>query len=102
MRPRLAFIFTALIALLASAGLSVPVTAQGPAVSVEPWLDEVDQPTFVTSAGDQRLFIVEQPGVVLVIPDAAADPAPQPFLDLTDRVGSQSSEQGLLSVAFPP
>ena len=102
MRPRLAFIFTALIALLASAGLSVPVTAQGPAVSVEPWLDEVDQPTFVASAGDQRLFIVEQPGVVLVIPDAAADPAPQPFLDLTDRVGSQSSEQGLLSVAFPP
>src|SRR5690606_385153 len=30
------------------------------------------------------------------------DPVPQPFLDLTDRVGSQSSEQGLFSVAFPP
>ncbi len=103
MHPRLAYLVVALLAMLAGAGLGVPAAAQAPAVSIEPWLDGLDQPTYVTNAGDQRLFIVEQPGVVLVIPDTAAtDPAPQPFLDLTDRVGSDSSEQGLLSIAFPP
>lgn len=103
MRPRFAHFLFPLLAILAGAGLGAPVVAQAPAVSIEPWLDGLDQPTYVTSAGDARLFIVEQPGVVLLVPDAAAaDPAPQPFLDLTDRVGSQGSEQGLLSIAFPP
>ncbi len=102
MRPRFAHLVT-LLAILAGAGFGVPAAAQIPAVTVEPWLEGLDQPTYVTNAGDQRLFIVEQPGVVLVVPDAtAADPAPQPFLDLTDRVGSDSSERGLLSIAFPP
>ncbi len=102
MRPRLAHVLVALLAILTGAGLGGPVAAQAPAVTIEPWLEGLDQPTYVTNAGDRRLFIVEQPGVVLVVPDATVDPAPQPFLDLTDRVGSDSSEQGLLSIAFPP
>jgi glucose/arabinose dehydrogenase len=103
MRPRIAHLLVALVAILAGTGLGAPAAAQAPAVSVEPWLEGLDQPTYVTNAGDARLFVVEQPGVVLVIPDAsAADPRPQPFLDLTARVGSQGSGQGLLSIAFPP
>jgi glucose/arabinose dehydrogenase len=103
MQPRFVPVLVALLAILAGASAGAAVAAQAPAVSVEPWLEGLDQPTYVTNAGDARLFIVEQPGVVLVVPDAtAADPSPQPFLDLTDRVGSQGSEQGLLSIAFPP
>jgi glucose/arabinose dehydrogenase len=103
MRPRLALLVVALLTSLASAGTVAPATAQPPAISVEPWLEGAfDGPTYVTNAGDARLFVVERAGTVQVIPDAAADPAPQPFLDLTDRVGSGSSEQGLLSIAFPP
>lgn len=102
MRPRLACLVVALLIVLVGAGPGTSA-AQAPSVTIEPWLDGLDQPTYVTSAGDQRLFIVEQPGVVLVVPDAnAADPSPQPFLDLTDRVGSGGSEQGLFSIAFPP
>lgn len=58
------------------------------------------KPVFLTHAFDQRLFIVEQHGVVRIIDGGQL--LPQPFLDIQQRVGSDSSEQGLLSVAFHP
>jgi len=52
-------------------------------------------------AGDDRLFIVGQPGrITIVRPDGTVLPAP--FLDLTDRVESGANETGLLGVAFHP
>lgn len=62
----------------------------------------LQQPTDITGArdGSNRLFVLEQPGRIRVIRNDALQP--QPFLDLTDRVGSQSSEQGLLGLAFHP
>ncbi|HSH79317.1 MAG TPA: PQQ-dependent sugar dehydrogenase [Herpetosiphonaceae bacterium] len=62
----------------------------------------LDEPVHVTHAGDGsgRLFVVERGGTIRVVSDAAL--VPEPFLDITDRVGSRSSEQGLLSVAFHP
>jgi len=62
-------------------------------------------PVFVTHAGDEppgasRLFIVEKAGRILVVENGSVQP--RPFLDITDRVGSQNNEQGLLSIAFPP
>ncbi len=50
--------------------------------------------------GLNRLFVLEQPGRIRVILNDALQP--QPFLDLTDRAGSQASEQGLLGLAFHP
>ncbi len=85
--------------------LAVPVTmAQAPQVAVEPWMTGAfERPTHVTNAGDERLFVVEQAGTVRVVPDAADSAAgPLLFLDITDRVGAMSAEQGLLSIAFPP
>ncbi len=60
------------------------------------------KPTFVTHAGDGtgRLFIVEQPGRIFVLKDGQLNPTP--FLDIISLVGSDASEQGLLSVAFHP
>lgn len=81
-----------------------PIGAQTSDVTLEEWMSGAfNQPTYVTNAGDERLFVVEQPGTVQVIADAAAPEAGSTiFLDLTDRVGTNGSERGLLSIAFPP
>jgi glucose/arabinose dehydrogenase len=50
--------------------------------------------------GSSRLFALEQPGVIRIIMDGSM--LPVPFLDIRDRVGSSSSEQGLLGLAFHP
>ncbi len=62
----------------------------------------LDQPLFATHAGDGsgRLFVLEKPGRIRIVADG--QPAAAPFLDLTDRVRSAGSEQGLLGLAFPP
>ena len=56
----------------------------------------------LASAGDGsgRLFVVEKKGFIRVVRDHVL--ADTPFLDITDRVGSLSSEQGLLGLAFHP
>lgn len=50
--------------------------------------------------GSGRLLIVEQGGVIRIIENGAV--SGEPFLDLTDRVGSNGSEQGLLGMALDP
>ncbi len=65
-------------------------------------LSGLDQPVFATGAGDGsgRLFIVEQPGLILVVgPDGKL--ASSPFLDLRSKV-SCCGERGLLGLAFSP
>ena len=64
--------------------------------------DGLKQPVLATHAGDGsgRLFIIEKGGTILTLGED--DAQPQPFLDITDRVGSSSSEQGLLGLAFDP
>ena len=59
-------------------------------------------PVAITHAGDgsDRLFITLQAGQI-VIHDGIGI-LPEPFLDITDRVNNTGSEEGLLSVAFPP
>lgn len=76
-----------------------------PQISLEPILSGLQQPVFVTFAGQDmpgasRLYVVEKAGRILVVENT--NPQPTPFLDITDRVGSEKNEQGLLSVAFPP
>ena len=58
------------------------------------------RPTYLTHAGDDRLFVVEQPGRIRIIQKGQL--LDQPFLDVTDKVLSEGNEQGLLSVAFHP
>jgi glucose/arabinose dehydrogenase len=61
-----------------------------------------NKPTFLTHTGDgsRRLFVTEQPGRILVIKDGNV--LPTPFLGIVSIVGSDGSEQGLLSVVFHP
>lgn len=61
-----------------------------------------NQPVQVTHAGDGsgRLFIVERRGIILAM-EAGTSPRTM-FLDISGRIGSTASEQGLLGLAFPP
>jgi len=69
-------------------------------VSLVPVADGFDAPTFVGNAGDERLFVVEQRGRIRIVSNGEL--LPEPFLDIREQVGSQSNEQGLLSIAFHP
>jgi glucose/arabinose dehydrogenase len=52
------------------------------------------------SPWDLFVFVVEKAGRIRTV--ANGEILPEPLLDITDRVGAAGSEQGLLSVAFPP
>ncbi|MCS7222642.1 MAG: PQQ-dependent sugar dehydrogenase [Anaerolineae bacterium] len=72
-----------------------------PTIALELAFSGFQQPVYVAHAGDaNRLFVVERVGRIQLIKRGQTQS--QPFLDITDRVGSTGSEQGLLSVAFPP
>lgn len=58
----------------------------------------LEQPVLVTHAGDDRLFIVEQRGIIHVWRNGSV--RDEPFLDITDRTEA-TGEQGLLGLAFP-
>ncbi len=79
-----------------------PIIPPLPNVALQPLVEGLDALTYLTHAGDGsgRLYVTEQPGRVRVIENGRVIPAP--FLDITDRVGSQGNEQGLLSIAFSP
>jgi glucose/arabinose dehydrogenase len=56
-------------------------------------------PLYLTHAGDDRLFIIEQRGRIRIMRNGAV--LPTPFLDITPLL-STGNEQGLLGLAFPP
>ena len=71
------------------------------AVRLEPVVQGLEQPLFVTHAGDGsgRQFVLEKVGRIRVVQDGQL--LPTPFLDITGQV-SLASEQGLLGLAFAP
>ena len=71
-------------------------------IALEPIAGGFDQPVHVTGPNDGsgRLFVVERPGRIRIVADGEV--LPEPFLDIASLVESGGSEQGLLSVAFPP
>lgn len=62
--------------------------------------DELSSPVHLAApVGDDRLFVVEQRGRILIVENGALQPTP--FLDIRDEVAF-GGERGLLSVAFDP
>ncbi|MEA2001200.1 MAG: PQQ-dependent sugar dehydrogenase [Actinomycetota bacterium] len=49
---------------------------------------------------DGRLFVVEKEGFVRIVDGPTAHPTP--FLDITDKVGDEHAEQGLVGLVFHP
>ncbi|MFC2055256.1 PQQ-dependent sugar dehydrogenase [Chloroflexota bacterium] len=65
-------------------------------------VDGLESPVALTNAADGsgRLFILEQSGTIKIFDQESL--LTTPFLDIRGRVGSESSEQGLLGLAFHP
>ena len=83
----------------------LPAAASFPDPSAYTWTPFVAGlylPVEIKNAGDGsgRLFILERPGRIRIVKDGLL--FQDPFLDISDRVGSNGSEQGLLGLAFHP
>jgi glucose/arabinose dehydrogenase len=81
---------------------AAPLIPSPDSVSWAPVTGGLDHPVGLTNAGDGsgRLFVLEQRGRIRVIKNDQL--LPLPFLDITDRVGMNGSEQGLLGLVFHP
>ena len=76
-------------------------TSGGGGMAFKEVADGLDSPLGIASTPSEpdRLYIVEQPGLVRVLEDGKL--LSEPFLDVQDQVVS-GGEQGLLSLAFDP
>ena len=63
-------------------------------------LSSFTRPLALTNAGDDRVFVVEQRGLIWTVDWGQNNP--QVFLDIRDRVNDRANEQGLLGLAFHP
>ena len=79
-----------------------PIDPTTLSLELEQIANGLNSPVFATHAGDGsgRLFVVEKKGQIRVLDTDGR--LKQPFLDIRKRVGSGSSEQGLLGLAFHP
>jgi glucose/arabinose dehydrogenase len=80
---------------------SAPAAAQQATLSLRPVVSGLESPVNVTAPRSEpgRLYVVEQPGRILVVENGRV--RDEPFLDIRSLVRS-GGEQGLLSVAFHP
>lgn len=100
--PMRATVLAAILAVAACSSGAEPIAGGTPTVSLK--LQEVASglsgPVYAASpAGDNRLFVVEQPGRIRIIESGQL--LATPFLDISSRVSS-GGERGMLSVAFNP
>lgn len=65
-----------------------------------PFAQGLSNTTSITHAGDSRLFVVDQEGLIRIV-DSNGNVNSQPFLDIQGRV-TTGGERGLLGLAFHP
>lgn len=94
--------FTILAAIVLTVTATMPVTAGSkPSVTLREFASGLATPTDIASSGgDPRLFVAEQPGVIRIV-STDGTVAPDPFLNISERVRS-GGEEGLLGLAFAP
>ena len=90
------------VAIAANSSAARGATPDLAAIDLEliPIADGFRDPVFVTNAGDDDLYVVEQRGLIRRI-DATGVVDPEPFLDLREVVAA-GGERGLLGLAFHP
>lgn len=72
-----------------------------PIIDLELFASGFNGPVEIRSAGDDRLFIVEQSGSIRIL-NADGTINADPFLDLSSVVNDTGFEEGLLGLAFHP
>lgn len=76
--------------------------AQNPVrVQLQPFATGFDSPVDIAHCGDERLFVVEQPGRIRIVSPTGVV-SPRAFLAIEDSVNDGGGEQGLLGLAFDP
>lgn len=66
----------------------------------QPVISGLQRPVDLQADGSGRLFVIEKVGRIRIIENDQL--VATPFLDISDRVGSNGNEQGLLGMAFHP
>lgn len=90
------------LALLGFLFASIHFSVAQPTIALQSYATGFSSPVDIAHCGDNRLFIVEQAGVIRII-DGAGAVKPTPFLDINSRVMNPGGgEQGLLGLAFHP
>jgi len=89
---------TILISLLA---LAMQTAVAQPIIQLQTFASGFTRPVDIASAGDERLFIAEQRGIIHIL-NAQGQRLPTPFLNIQTRVNSASNERGLLGLVFHP
>jgi glucose/arabinose dehydrogenase len=84
---------------LATLILAAVMTQAEPTVTLQQVTTGLDDPVSITHAGDNRIFITQQGGLVRIYDGTRL--LPEPFLDVRSRI-STGGERGLLSIAFHP
>lgn len=80
--------------------ITFSLTSFSQTVTLELINNSFSSPVDIQNAGDDRLFIVEQAGIIRIL-NADGTANPTPFLDITSQVSS-GGERGLLGLAFHP
>ena len=88
-----------LLFLFALAGFYNPVIHAQPSIALQSVGSGFTKPVDIANAGDSRLFIVEQDGIIRIL---NTDGTNSVFLNINPRVNSNGSEQGLLGLVFHP
>jgi hypothetical protein len=71
-----------------------------PEIELEPFSAGFSNPVDIEHAGDSRLFVVEQTGLIRIV-DADGQHV-STFLDLSDNILGGGFEQGVLGMTFDP
>lgn len=69
-------------------------------LALEPFSSGFTRPVSMANAGDSRIFVVEQSGIIRIM-DSSGSVNAEPFLDMQSKVRS-GGEMGLLGLAFHP
>jgi len=73
----------------------------GQVIDIETFATGFNNPIGIKHAGDTRLFVVEQAGIIQIVnPDGSKNATP--FLDINSIVINGGGERGLLGLAFHP
>lgn len=87
-------------AALVATGVRASAQSQPSTVALSP-VASVAKVTDISHAGDERLFIVEQPGRIRIY-QPGTGLLTTPFLDISGPVDDSGNEMGLLGLAFHP
>lgn len=70
-------------------------------IDIDLFASGFNSPVSIKNAGDTRLFVVEQDGIIKIVNSDGSVNA-TPFLNIDDRVIDTGNERGLLGLAFHP